>query len=169
MVGRPAGDAARPTPGAAGAPEACGRISPWRDDDAWHDRLRRDAGALEARLSDRQAEATRRIIGKADDRGELEFLVVYGSVSRGEQSAGSDLDLYYETRDPAIELEQADPNSQWHVFGAASGALLESLRSGDPFAFGLVADGLVAYDDRHFRDLVVAADEEELQPAGPEP
>jgi predicted nucleotidyltransferase len=131
------------------------------------DRPRLDSAALDARLSDRQAEAIRRIVETTDDGGQLEFLVVYGSVSRGEQSPGSDLDVYYETSDLAVDLEQADPESRWHVFGASSGALLANLRLGDGFAFELLADALVVYDDGHFRDLLVAVSEEKLKPAEP--
>lgn len=94
---------------------------------------------------------------------------MYGLLSRGEQCAGSDLDIHYETRDEAVELEEADPESKWHVFGAASGALLESLRGGDEMAFAIVSDALVVYDEGAFQSLVVAADEERLEPATPGP
>jgi len=90
-------------------------------------------------------------------------------VSRGEQRAGSDLDIYYETRDEAVELDEADPESRWHVFGAASGALLESLRDGDAMAFSIVSDALVVFDDGAFQALVATAGEERLDPASPAP
>lgn len=79
------------------------------------------------------------------------------------------MDIHYETRDEAVELEEADPESKWHVFGAASGALLESLRGGDEMAFAIVSDALVVYDEGAFQSLVVAADEERLEPATPGP
>jgi hypothetical protein len=132
--------------------------------DVWEDRLREDQAILQAQLSPAQDAAVRRILDGALAGGQLEFLVVYGSVSRGEQRAASDLDVYYETRDEAVALEEADPESRWHVFGAASGALLESLRLGDEMAFAIVADALVVYDDGAFQALVVAADEERLEP-----
>jgi predicted nucleotidyltransferase len=135
----------------------------WRNNEVWSDRLREDRAILEAQLSDAQAAAIRRIVDGTDGGGELEFLVVYGSVSRGEQRADSDLDIYYETRDLAVELEHADPESRWHVFGVPAGSLLESLRRGDEMAFDIVADALVVYDDRLFRELVVAVDEERLE------
>ena len=144
-----------------------GRISPWRDEEVWSDRLREDRAILETQLSEAQDSAVRAIVGGTDGGGELEFLVVYGSVSRGEQRTDSDLDIYYETRDLAVELERADPDSRWHVFGAPSGALLESLRSGDEMAFAIVSDALVVYDDGVFRELVVAVDEEQLKPVDP--
>jgi hypothetical protein len=59
--------------------------------------------------------------------------------------------------------QRADPDSRWHVFGVASGALLESLRRGDEMAFDILSDALVAYDDGLFRELVVAVDEEQLE------
>jgi len=135
----------------------------------WSDRLRDDRAILQAQLSPAQDAAVRRILESKLAGGQLEFLVVYGSVSRGEQRTGSDLDIYYETRDQAVELEEADPASRWHVFGAASGALLESLRRGDEMAFAIVSDALVVYDEGAFRSLLVAADEERLERAGPRP
>lgn len=91
----------------------------------------------------------------SDDR--LAFLVVYGSMSRGDQRIDSDLDIYYETRDDAVELERTDPDSHAHVFGARSGDLLKSIRTGDEMAFSLVEDALVVYDDGTFRSIVDAA------------
>jgi hypothetical protein len=143
------------------------RISRWRDSGVWNSRLREDRAILQVELSDAQDEAIRRIVAGTDDGGQLEFLVVYGSVSRGEQRVDSDLDIYYETRDRAVTLETADPDSRWHVFGEPSGALLRSLRLGDQFAFQLVTDALVVHDDGLFRDLLVAVDEETLKPAQP--
>jgi predicted nucleotidyltransferase len=92
---------------------------------------------------------------------------VYGSVSRGEQRADSDLDVYYETRDEAVELEETDPDARAHVFGARSGALLESLRRGDEMAFAIVSDAVVVYDDGTFGSIVEAARRERLEPAIP--
>lgn len=143
------------------------RISLWQNNDVWSDRLREDRSILEAQLSEAQDEAIRGIVEGTDGGGKLEFLVVYGSVSRGEQRADSDLDIYYETRDLAVEFERADPDSRWHVFGVPSGALLENLRRGDEMAFDIVSDALVVYDDGLFRELVVAVDEEQLKPAEP--
>ena len=137
----------------------------WRNNEVWSDRLREDRAVLKAQLSEAQDEAIRGIVEGTDGSGELEFLVVYGSVSRGEQRADSDLDIYYETRDLEVELERADPESRWHVFGARSGALLESLQRGDEMAFEIVSDALVVYDDGLFRELVVAVDEEQLKRA----
>src|SRR4051795_175814 len=74
-------------------------ISQWRNDGIWDDRLREDAAILEAQMSRAQDGAVRRIVGTKERGGELEFMVVYGSVSRGEQLPESDLDVYYETRD----------------------------------------------------------------------
>ncbi|MGZ4360564.1 MAG: nucleotidyltransferase domain-containing protein, partial [Gaiellaceae bacterium] len=110
-------------------------MSSWENDGIWSDRLRADRAILEAQLSQAQDSAIRRILDRVAASGQLDFLVVYGSVSRGEQRPDSDLDVYYETCDAAVELEEADPDSRWHVFGAASGALIESLRLGDAFAF----------------------------------
>lgn len=143
------------------------RISLWRNDDVWIDRLREDRAVLEAQLSEAQDAAIREIVEGTDSGGELEFLVVYGSVSRGDQRPDSDLDIYYETRNAYVELDRADPDSKWHVFGAPSGALLESLERGDEMAFDVVRDALIVYDDRLFRELIVAVDEEQLRPAAP--
>ena len=140
----------------------------WRNEDVWSDRLHEDRAILEAQLSRAQDAAIRGIVEGTDGGGELEFLVVYGSVSRGEQRPDSDLDIYYETRDLAVEDERADPESRWHVFGAPSGALMESLRRGDEMAFDIVSDALVVYDGQGvFRDLAIAADEEALKATDP--
>jgi hypothetical protein len=146
-----------------------GPVSDSDEASVWSDRLREDRLILEAQLSPAQDAAVRRIIESKLAGGQLEFLVVYGSVSRGEQRQGSDLDIYYETRDEAVEHEEADPESKWHVFGAASGALLASLRLGDKMAFSIVSDALVVYDDGPFQALIAAADEERLKPATPAP
>ena len=90
----------------------------------------------------------------------LAFLVVYGSRSRGEQRADSDLDVYYETRDAAVGLEVTSPASHAHVFGARSGDLMKSIIRGDEMAFSIVEDALVVYDDGTFRSIVAAADRE---------
>jgi hypothetical protein len=141
-------------------------IATRRDDrDDWAVRLREDDAMLETRLTAAQEEAIRRIVETTDGGGELDFLVVYGSVSRGQQRADSDLDVYYETSDLTMELEAADPDSRWHVFGVPSGSLLESLRRGDRFAFDLVTDALVVCDTGRFRELLIAIDEEKLTPA----
>jgi predicted nucleotidyltransferase len=105
------------------------------------------------------------VISTTEGAGRLDFLVVYGSVSRGQQRADSDLDVYYATSDLTAELTEANPDSRWHVFGVPSGALLESLRRGDRFAFDLVADALVVRDTGRFREAIVALDEEQLRPA----
>jgi predicted nucleotidyltransferase len=143
------------------------RVSLWRNNEVWSDRLREDRAILQAQLSAAQDAAIRRIVEGTDGSGQLEFLVVYGSVSRGEQRPDSDLDIYYETRDLSVELEEADPQSRWHVFGAPAGALVESLRRGDEMAFAIVADALVVFDEGLFRDLVIAVDEEKLAPETP--
>jgi hypothetical protein len=106
----------------------------------------------------------RAVLDDAAASGKLAFLIVYGSVSRGEERADSDLDVYYETRDEAVELEETDPDAQAHVFGARSGALLESLRRGDEMAFAIVSDAVVVYDDGTFRSVVAAARRERLEP-----
>ncbi|HVC86165.1 MAG TPA: hypothetical protein VNC40_01920 [Gaiellaceae bacterium] len=86
-------------------------------------------------------------------------------MSRGEDRADSDLDVYYETRDEAVELEETDPDARAHVFGARCGALLESLRRGDQMAFAIVSDAVVVYDDGTFSSVLDAAQREGLEPA----
>ncbi|MEX2211868.1 MAG: nucleotidyltransferase domain-containing protein [Gaiellaceae bacterium] len=140
-------------------------ISLLRNNDVWSDRLREDRAILEAQLTEEQDQAIRHIVERRADGGELEFLVVYGSVSRGEQRPDSDLDIYYETRDADVDSRQANPDSPSHVFSAAAGALRESLESGDAMAFAIVSDALVVYDAGLFRDLCVAVDEGELKPS----
>jgi predicted nucleotidyltransferase len=121
---------------------------------AWTDRLRRNRASLQSELTGAQVAALGGILAETRAGGELEFLVVYGSVSRGEQRADSDLDVYYETRDEAVELQEADPESASHVFGAAAGSLEESLREGDEMAFEIASDALVVYDDGAFESLI---------------
>ena len=154
-------------PGTDWRPPEEERTSRWRNDGVWSDRLREDGAILEAQLTGEQARAIRAIVARSDDGGKLAFLVVYGSVSRGEQRPDSDLDVYYETRDLTVELDQADPESRWHIFGVPSGRLLDGVRRGDEMAFDILTDALVAYDDGLFRELVVAVDEEQLEPKAP--
>jgi hypothetical protein len=120
----------------------------------WTDRLRRNRASLRSELTGAQGAALTEILADAKSGGELEFLVVYGSVSRGEQHAGSDLDVYYETRDEAVELQEPDPESPSHVFGAVAGSLQDSLREGDEMAEAIAADALVVYDDGAFESLI---------------
>ena len=121
---------------------------------AWTDRLRRNRASLRSELTGAQDAALGDILADASAGGELEFLVVYGSVSRGEQGPESDLDVYYETRDEAVELQEADPESPSHVFGAAAGSLQQSLREGDEMAEAIASDALVVYDDGAFESLI---------------
>jgi hypothetical protein len=114
-------------------------------------------------LSPTQNADLRGVLDDATASGQLAFLLVYGSVSRGEQRADSDLDVYYETRDEAVDLMETDPDARAHVFGARSGALLESLRSGDAMAFSIVSDAVVVYDDGTFRSTVAAVRRERLE------
>ena len=121
---------------------------------AWTDRLRENSASLHAELTGAQDKALSAILADAQAGGELEFLVVYGSVSRGEQHANSDLDVYYETRDESVELQEPDPESASHVFGAMAGSLQESLDEGDEMAFAIASDALVVYDDGAFETLI---------------
>jgi predicted nucleotidyltransferase len=132
-----------------------------RSDEAWGVRLRQDVQMLEEQLTDSQGTAVRLIV----DTGEVDFVVVYGSVSRGEQRDGSDLDVYYETGLANAEREDADPSSSEHVFAAASGSLVEALRRGDEMAFDIVSDALVVHDEGPFRSMMIAAEQEKLEPA----
>lgn len=136
-----------------------------QNDGAWHDRLSSDSKVLAEQLTDAQDTAVKRILDTADESGDVDFLVVYGSVSRGEQHPGSDLDVYYETDEASAAREEADPTADEHVFAAASGSLVEALRCGDEMAFEMVSDALVVHDDGAFRSTVVAAEQEHLEPA----
>lgn len=94
--------------------------SHWTDTEAWQARLAADVERLAALLTE-EDRGRRRGPRRSGDGG-LDFLVVYGSVARGERHVESDLDIYFEASDLAREFNRTDPNHCWHVFGLPSGA-----------------------------------------------
>jgi hypothetical protein len=147
---------------------AMNQPSPWAADERWQARLEADAERLAALLTEEDREVVDGAVAAADGKGGLDFLVVYGSVARGERRAESDLDIYFEARDLPKEFNRTDPNRRWHVFGLPSGALLDNLRRKRQFAFDLIESALVVTDRGPFREALVAVDAEGLTPAAPE-
>ena len=111
-----------------------------------------------AGLSRSRRTSLRRILEGALARGGLRFAFVYGSVSRGDDGAASDLDVYYETSDGDAILGHADPDPGCHVFGAPAGSLLEGVQTGDAMALAMVEDALVVYGDGAFDPVRRASD-----------
>jgi hypothetical protein len=142
-------------------------MSEWRDDRAWQRRVVRDRALLAARLDDDQLAFVRGMIGVADGGGALEFLVAFGSAARGEARPDSDVDVYFEARDLPQAFNRADPNGQYHAFGVPPGSLIGGARRGDGVALEILRDGIIVVDTGRFREVLIAADEEGLQPAAP--
>jgi hypothetical protein len=136
--------------------------SHWTDTEAWQARLAADVERLAALLTE-EDRGRRRGPRRSGDGG-LDFLVVYGSVARGERHVESDLDIYFEASDLAREFNRTDPNHCWHVFGLPSGALLDNLRLSRQFAFDLIESAIVVTDRGPLREALVAVDVEGLTP-----
>ena len=142
--------------------------NPWTDDKRWQARVASDAQRLANLLTEEDREVADGAVAAADGDGGLDFLVVYGSVARGERRTESDLDIYFEASDLPSEFNRTDPNRRWHVFGLPSGALVNDLRRRQQFAFDLIENALVVTDRGPFREALVAVDVEGLSPAAPE-
>jgi hypothetical protein len=104
----------------------------------------------------------REVVQIVDAQGALDFLVVFGSVGRGEQTEQSDLDMYYEAHD--LPEPYSSNIAQWQVLAPPRAALLDALRAGQEFAFEVVRDGLIVADTGRFREVLIALDEEGLTP-----
>lgn len=139
--------------------------SQWSDDQRWQARLEADAARLTQLSTADDREIIDGAIAAADGYGGLKFAVVYGSVTRGERRADSDLDFYFEASDLPREFNRTDPNRRWHVFGLPAGALLDNLRRGQRFAFDLIQTSLVVSDPvGAFREILIAVEAERLGP-----
>ena len=136
--------------------------APWNDDQRWQERVAADTERLDELLTNDDREVVEGALAAADGDGGLEFLVVYGSVARGERRADSDLDIYFEASDLPREINRTDPNGRWHVFGLPAGALLDNLRRGQQFAFDLIETALIVSDRGPFREVLVVVDAEGL-------
>jgi Polymerase beta, Nucleotidyltransferase len=133
-----------------------------RNDRLWQARVQRDRQLLRERLTDEQMRVVREVIQVADKQGALEFLVVFGSVGRGEQTEESDLDMYYEAQD--LGEPYSRKVGQWQVLALPPCALLDALRAGQEFAFSVVRDGLIVADGGRYREVLIALDEDGLTP-----
>jgi hypothetical protein len=138
---------------------------PWSDDQGWEARLAADVERLAELLSNDEREVVEGAVAMADSNGAMDFLVVYGSVARGERGADSDLNVYFEAGDLPREFNLTDVGRRWHVFGLPSGALLDNLRRREQFAFDLIEAALIVSDRGTFRALLLAVDAEGLKPA----
>ena len=138
-------------------------FSEWRDDAAWQRRLAADQATLDERLSADQREVLGEIagilgVGDAGDVLALDFMVVFGSYARGNQGAGSDLDIYFEANLPE-PVNRVDADRHHQVFGLPRGALATALRESQDFGQRVVADALVIHDNGSFRRLLIFVDE----------
>jgi hypothetical protein len=143
--------------------------SPWRDDRVWQQRLARDRRLLRERLSDDQMAVVRGVVEAADDQGALEFVVVFGSIARGDHGKESDLDVYFEATNLNAPYDVPHPEfPEYQVLGLRTGGLLGALRDGQEFAVNVVRDGLVQVDNGRYRQILVAVNEVGLVVAGTE-
>jgi hypothetical protein len=136
------------------------QFSRWRDDASWQERLAADRAALEERLSEDQKEVLEGV-GEAVGAGEpgdvlaLTFMVVFGSYARGDQTAASDLDIYFEAENLPEPFNRVDAARHYQVFGMPSGVLADELRQARDFGQRVVADALVVHDNGAFRLLLI--------------
>jgi hypothetical protein len=137
--------------------------SPWRDDRTWQQRVVRDRQLLRQRLSDDQMTVVRGVVEAADTQGSLDYVVVFGSVARGDHNDDSDLDIYFEAGDLNEPYDVPHPDfPEYQVLGLPREGLLGALRDGQDFAFNVVRDGLVHVDNGRYREALIAVDEEGL-------
>ena len=139
-------------------------FSQWRDDAAWQARLARDSKAIEERLNDEQKTVLEEVgkslgAGYEGDVLALTFMVIFGSYACGDQTAQSDLDIYFEAENLPEPFNRVDPARHYQVFGMPNGALADELRQGREFGQGVVADALVVHDNGSFRRLLIFVDE----------
>jgi predicted nucleotidyltransferase len=142
--------------------------SAWRDDRSWQRRVARDRQLLGERLNDDQMTVVRGVVEAADAQGVLDFVVVFGSVARGDHDDESDLDIYFETGDLNAPYAIPHPDfPEYEILGLPRSGLVDALRGGQEFAFNVVRDGLIHVDNGRYRDVLVAVDEEGLAPDDP--
>ena len=139
--------------------------SAWRDDRTWQRRIARDRQLLRERLDDDQMTVVRGLVEAADAQGGLDFVVVFGSVARGDHDDDSDLDIYFEAADLNAAYDIPHPEfPEYQALGLPSGGLLDALRAGQEFAFNVVRDGLLDVDNGRYRNALIAVEEEQLVP-----
>lgn len=96
--------------------------------------------------------------------GEIQAVVLYGSVARGEATRASDIDLLIVTPRPdairarVVEIEEEiDARHQYGTFLTATYMTLEEVRErarlGSPHLLNVLAEGMVLYDDGSFTRL----------------
>jgi hypothetical protein len=142
--------------------------SAWRDDRTWQQRVARDRELLRERLDDDQMTVVRGVVEAADTQGALGFVVVFGSVARGDHDDESDLDIYFEAGDLNAPYDIPHPDfPEYQILGLPRRGLLDALHAGQDFAFNVVRDGLIHVDNGRYRDVLVAVDEEGLAPDEP--
>lgn len=141
--------------------------SRFRDDDEWDTRLVANKEAIKERIGEDRMLALGAFLTLLDGMGMADFLVVYGKAARLGIEATKDTDFYFEAawipgvRAP-LQVEDEHEGMAFHAYGWPTGALLQNLRGGDGFAFGLVRDALIFVDRGLFREALVAVDEEGL-------
>jgi hypothetical protein len=137
--------------------------STWGDDRVWQQRVARDRRLLQERLTDDQMAVVRGVAEIADSQHSLDFVVVFGSVARGDHDDDSDLDIFFEAHDLNAPYATPHPDfPQYEVLGLPAGGLLGALRDGQEFAANIIRDGLVHVDTGRYREVLITADEEGL-------
>ena len=86
-------------------------------------------------------------------------MVVFGSYGRGDHTADSDVDIYFEAENLPEPFNRVDAARHYQVFGMPSGALADELRAGRDFGQRVVGDVLVVHDNGAFRRLLIHVDE----------
>jgi hypothetical protein len=135
------------------------------DDESWRARLVRDKETLKERLGDAAVRTIGASLTVIDDLGRADFVVVYGKAARLGIDEANDIDFYFEAawlpaEKAPVQIEREENGTPFHAYGWPRGALIQNLRKGDGFAFGLLRDALIFVDRGPFRDVLIVVDEE---------
>jgi predicted nucleotidyltransferase len=134
--------------------------SQWRNSDRWRERLESDQRVLRERLEAHQIEALDQAVdavAKGDDLT-LAFLIVFGSVAKGQTHEYSDLDLYAEMNTPDIRRVNI---GGFDAMLAPNGTLRGGVNLGFEMSIDVARTALIWHDDGSFRDVLVWWDEQD--------
>lgn len=146
-----------------------GKRSQLWDEEVWTHRLQADLARLRERIGQQNTMAIGTFLGKLNEIGIADFLVVYGKAAREGLAATDDIDFYFETAalnendpDATIEVDEIYDSQRFHALETGRGRLLGDLRDGRGFAFGLVRDAVIFVDRGPYQEALAALDEEQL-------